>query len=231
MKRIALIGDHSDKIVAHRAIPLALRMAAEALSVDVRWDWLPTATLDSPIDDHLCDYAGVWVVPGSPYKNTRGALDAIRHARTRSLPFLGTCGGFQHAVMEYAEAVWKIEAMHAESTPDAIDPVIAPLMCSLIEVTDQLNFVKGSRLQIIYARDNAHEEYQCRFGLNPIYAKRYDTGAMKVTAHDAEGSIRAIELDNHPFFIATLFQPERVALKDQLPVLIKAFVQAVASSS
>jgi len=231
MKRIALVGDYDDNIVAHRAIPVALHMAVASLNADVRWDWLPTATLESSVDHQLRDYAGIWVVPGSPYKNTRGALDAIRYARTRSIPFLGTCGGFQHAVMEYAESVWGMKAMHAESDPDAINPVIAPLSCALIQVTDQLYLVQGSRLQKIYDRDGAHEEYQCRFGLNPLYATRFDTDAMKVSARDAEGSIRAIELDNHPFFIATLFQPERAALKDQLPSLIKAFVRAVASSS
>src|SRR5216110_1888690 len=149
MKRIALIGDYNDHVVAHRAIPMALRMAVELLQVDIRWDWLPSGALDLPIDQHLRDYAAVWCVPGSPYKNTRGVIESIRFARTHSLPFLGTCGGFQHAIMEYAESIWGIDAMHAELDPDAIDQVIAPLLCSLIEVTDQLNFVAGSRLQKI----------------------------------------------------------------------------------
>jgi CTP synthase (UTP-ammonia lyase) len=56
---------------------------------------------------------------------------------------------------------------------------------------------------------------------------RFNNSAMKIAARDTTGEVRAIELDNHPFFIATLFQPERAALKDQLPPLVKAFVAAI----
>lgn len=224
MKRIALLGDYSESIVAHRAIPIALQMARDSLKVDLQWEWIQSSKLASPVDAQLKNYDGIWCVPGSPYENTRGIIDGIRYARTHSIPFLGTCGGFQHAVMEYAEAVWGIEAFHAESDPDATNPVIAPLMCSLVNVTDQLHFEPNSRLRAIYGKDSTHEEYQCRFGLNAMYADRFDQGEMKVAARDDEGSIRAIELEGHPFFIGALFQPERAALKGQLPPAVKAFV-------
>jgi CTP synthase (UTP-ammonia lyase) len=47
-----------------------------------------------------------------------GALAAIRHARERRLPFLGTCAGFQHAVVEYARNVlgW-LDADHGRFLP------------------------------------------------------------------------------------------------------------------
>lgn len=230
MKRIALVGDYSESIVAHRGIPLALRMAAESLGVDVCWDWVQSTSLGNPVSQQLKSYSAVWCVPGSPYRNTPGIIEAIRYARTQSIPFLGTCGGFQHAVMEYAEAAWGIDAVHAETNPEALDPVIAPLVCSLIEVTSGLYFEPASRLRNIYGHDTAHEEYQCRYGLNPLYADRFNNNAMKISARDDDGSVRAIELDDHPFFIATLFQPERAALKDQLPPLVTAFVTATMNS-
>ena len=45
------------------------------------------------------------IAPGSPYRNMDGALSAITYARTRDVPLLGTCGGFQHIVVEYARNV------------------------------------------------------------------------------------------------------------------------------
>jgi CTP synthase (UTP-ammonia lyase) len=33
-------------------------------------------------------------------------------------------------------------------------------------------------------------------------------------------------LEGHPFFVATLFQPERAALENRLPPLVAAFVTA-----
>jgi CTP synthase (UTP-ammonia lyase) len=118
---------------------------------------------------------------------------------------------------------------HAETNPEAEDPVIAPLVCSLVEVRGGLRLEPGSRLRSIYGRDSANEEYRCNYGFNPRYAERLLSGPLEVAARDEEGGVRAVELDAHPFFIGTLFQPERAALRKQTPPLVKAFVAAVAA--
>ena len=130
---IALIGDRDDAVTAHRAIPKALALAAEATGVDLRPAWVATDGINADAD--LAGYDGFWCVPASPYRSMDGALRAIRFARTHDKPFLGTCGGFQHAVVEYARNVlgWA-DADHAETAPDAARAVIVPLACSLVEV-------------------------------------------------------------------------------------------------
>jgi CTP synthase (UTP-ammonia lyase) len=183
--------------------------------------------LQARVETQLEPYAGVWCVPGGPYDNAAGVIEAIRFARLRKRPFLGTCAGFQHALLEYAQAVWGIDAMHAETSPDAEDPVIAPLICRLVEVRGGLRFEPRSRLRDIYRRASASEEYHCSYGFNPLYLDRLHDGPLKVAARDDEGSVRAVELDEHPFFIGTPFQPERAALRDQTPPLVRAFVDAV----
>jgi CTP synthase (UTP-ammonia lyase) len=230
MKRIALVGDYDENIVAHRAIPIALNLAVTELRADVSWEWLPSRELQPTAEARLEPYAALWCVPGSPYENTQGVIEAIRFARLQKRPFLGTCGGFQHALLEYAQAVWGIDALHAETNPEAEDPLIAPLVCSLVEVRGGLKFERGSRLRAIYGRDSADEEYHCNYGLNPRYADRLQSGPLKIAARDDEGAVRAVELDAHPFFIGTLFQPERAALRQQTPPLVKAFVRAVVES-
>jgi CTP synthase (UTP-ammonia lyase) len=229
-QRIALIGDYSEDIVAHRAIPLALERSAEAVGADVSWDWLHSSTLREPMAGQLEAYAGVWCVPGSPYANTNGVLDAIRFARTRPRPFLGTCGGFQHAVIEYARASWGIDARHPELDPTAEDTVIAPLLCALLDVRGGLHFEPDSRLAAIYGGGSANEEYHCSYGFNSAYEPRLVEGPLRVAARDDDGGVRALELVGHPFFIATLFQPERASLRGRTPPLVEAFVAACARS-
>jgi CTP synthase (UTP-ammonia lyase) len=97
MIRIGLIGDYNAAIIAHQAIPEGIRLAGKELGVDVGSEWLATDDIGD-----LTRYAGLWCVPGSPYRSMKGALRAIRFAREERRPFLGTCGGFQHAVIEYA---------------------------------------------------------------------------------------------------------------------------------
>ena len=116
--RIALVGDHDTSVKAHRAIPLALQRAREATGHQIEWEWLHTADLRDDPSPQLAPFGGIWCVPASPYANTAGAIAAIRFARESGRAFLGTCGGFQHALLEYAEAVWGVSRpAHAETHP------------------------------------------------------------------------------------------------------------------
>jgi len=226
--RIALVGDHDPSVVAHQGIPLALAFAGQAAGDRLDWEWLHTSTLTGDVAARLESFDGVWCVPGSPYAHTEGALAAIRLAREGGRPFLGTCGGFQHALLDYAAAEWGMRApAHAELDPAAPDPVIAPLTCGLVEQSAPIRFVTGSRLGAIYGSDDAVEGYHCRYGLSPACAERLATGPLRVAARDLAGEVRAVELDGHPFFFATLYQPERSGLAGRRHPLIAAFVDAV----
>jgi CTP synthase (UTP-ammonia lyase) len=230
MIRVALIGDQRESVTAHRAIPIALRLAAEALQCEVAPEWHHTSTLGTPVAAKLNEYAGIWCVPGSPYADTAAALAAIGFARREGRAYLGTCGGFQHALLEYAREVWGVQAAaHAELEPDADDPVIAPLECALIEVRERLQLTPGTRLAQAYGTSTVTEGYHCRFGLSPRYAARLKQGPLRVAARDGAGAVRAVELESHPFFVATLFQPERAALENRAPPLVTAFVRAMIS--
>lgn len=225
--RIALIGDYAPQVLAHQAIPLALDLAAQHTGRDVQSQWLATERIDA--QTRFTDFDGFWCVPASPYRNTDGALRAIQFARQQLRPFLGTCGGFQHAVLEFARHVlgWT-DAEHGETSPEATRAVITPLSCALVEVVDTIELRDGSRIAAAYACQHIREGYRCRYGINPEFADALQTHGLRTTGHDADGDPRAIELQGHPFFVACLFQPERAALEGRLPPLVNAFVEACA---
>lgn len=225
---IALIGDYNPEVIAHQAIPLALQHAAEALGVTVNAHWLDTDTLPQSL--HAFD--GFWCVPASPYRDTDGALRAIRFAREQRRPFLGTCGGFQHAVLEYARNVlgWA-DAEHGELAPDAERAVITPLSCALVEASDTIRLVPYTRIAEAYGTLDVEEGYRCRYGINPEFADALLEGDMLPSGHDSAGDLRAMELLDHPFFVATLFQPERAALKGRTPPLALALLKACQAQS
>ncbi len=228
MTKIGLIGDYDATVLAHQAIPAALRLAGDTLGLDVAFEWVPTEQIRDP--SQLDRFDGLWCVPASPYRSMQGTLMAIRFARERERPFLGTCAGFQYAVLEYARDVlgW-LDAEHAEITPDAERIVIAPLHCALIEQSEAVRVQQRSRIASIYGCNEITEGYHCSYGLNPDCAAALVSGPLRATAFDVTGAVRAVELDDHPFFVATLFQPERAALGGQVPPLVKAFVRASAA--
>jgi CTP synthase (UTP-ammonia lyase) len=230
MITIGLIGDYNPTVVAHQAIPTAISLAGKARQIDVRFEWVPTDEISSV--ERIARFTGLWCVPASPYRSMDGALRAIRFAREARRPFLGTCGGFQHAVVEYARNVlgWA-EADHAETAPDSSRAVIAPLECSLVEVTNTIRLKTGTRLSRAYGREEIVEGYHCRYGLNPAFLSQLTSSGLRIAGQDSLGDVRALELDEHPFFVATLFQPERAALKGECPPLVSAFVEACSSEA
>ncbi|HEY0071039.1 MAG TPA: hypothetical protein VGE04_13815 [Chloroflexia bacterium] len=227
--KVALVGDYDAGVKAHRAIPLALQMAAEAANCRVEPEWVGTQELEGDAASRLRDYGAIWVVPASPYRSMGGALAAICYAREEGKHFLGTCGGFQHTLIEYARDVLGLrDADHAETNPDASVLFVSPLSCALRDADGPIRFKPGSRIAAIYGKTDTIEQYNCGFGLNPQYRERLEDGHLSITATDDEGDARAIELAGHPFFLATLYQPERSALRGLRHPLISAFILSAA---
>jgi CTP synthase (UTP-ammonia lyase) len=226
---VGLIGDSNPQIKAHIAIPRALELAANDLRLSLEVDWLPTPTLERNTSETLAAYHALWSVPATPYASMDGALKGIQFAREHAIPFLGTCGGFQHAVIEYARNVLGLkDADHAESNPDASLAIIGPLTCSVSELTSTFTLLPGSRIAAIYGQETVVEQYGiCNFGIDPRYQSLLEQGEIRITGVDANGQARVLELPSHPFFIATLYQPERSAFTNTTHPLVAALLQAV----
>jgi CTP synthase (UTP-ammonia lyase) len=225
--KLAVVGDYDASITAHQAIPKALERA-EVAGLD--WEWVETEAITSETD--IAGYDAIWCVPGSPYRNEAGAITSIRHARETGKPFLGTCGGYQHAVLEYARNVLGHEAAgNVETDPDCPMPVIGALTCALRDVSDPVVFVEGSTMAGIYDAPSADEGYFCGYGVNPEYLSLFAETDLTFTAFDGAGDPRGFELRQHPFFMGTAFQPERAALKGLAHPLVNTFARTVVASA
>jgi CTP synthase (UTP-ammonia lyase) len=227
MTRIALVGEFTATFQPHIATNRAIQHSAAALGVSLSAEWVSTGDLDASVFDR---YEAIWVAPGSPYKNLDRTLRAINHAREHRIPCFGTCGGFQHMVLEYARNVLGFtEAQHAEYDPYASDLFVSQLDCSLAGREMRLTLMPGSRVATIYGALQVTEEYYCNFGVNPSKASLLASGALRITGSDPEGEIRVIELSDHPFFVGTLFVPQVRSTADRPHPLVSAFV-SVASA-
>jgi CTP synthase len=157
-----------------------------------------------------------------------GVLEVIRFARENNLPFFGTCGGFQHALIEFARNVAGIEAAdHAEINPNRKELVITHLASPLVGKAGKITFTPGSRLHRIFGAEPAQEGYHCSYGLNTEYQSCLESAGLYFSGFDEDGEVRAAELPTHPFFVGTLFQPERSSLRGVPHPLIKTFVESV----
>jgi CTP synthase (UTP-ammonia lyase) len=217
MIRLAIVGDFDRGVTAHEGIDASLSRAQQTSWPDLSWEWWHTSLLPE-CPQHLTEVIGVpdgiWCAPATPYAKTEGALAAIRYARESETPFLGTCGGFQHAVLEFVRnVIGDEEAKHAELDPTASSLAITPLTCELVEVSAPIEAIAGTRFAAFYGSDGEREEYHCRYGINPAYLPRLEARGLRCGARDDRGEVRAVEHATHPFFVGTLFQPERRALR------------------
>jgi CTP synthase (UTP-ammonia lyase) len=229
MKSIALLGEFTPTFQPHVATQSAIGHSCTSLSADVEGIWVSTEDIDDSLFER---FSGIWVAPGSPYRNMNKTLWAIRYARENGVPCFGTCGGFQHMVLEYARNVLGFQdAHHAEYDPYASDLFITQLACSLAGREMQLNFVQGSQIAVIYGSLSATEQYYCNFGVNPDRVPLLKSGPLRITGSDSEGVVRVIELPGHPFFIGTLFVPQTRSTPEKPHLLVTAFLRAVVGVS
>ena len=228
---LAVIGDFNADFKPHPATDESLSGVANALDLALDMRWLPTRSLIES-NDSLQEFDGFLIAPGSPYESMQGALNAIEFGRTTPRPVLGTCGGFQHIVIEYARNVLNLEdAEHAEYDPYASNLLISKLECSLAGQFLTIEIKEDSNVFRIYQKRSIKEHYYCNFGLNPEYQEVLDKGGLRVVGMDQNNEARIVELPDHPFFVATLFVPQLNSSVDDPHPLLVAFLKAMASDT
>jgi deazaflavin-dependent oxidoreductase (nitroreductase family) len=223
---VGVIGDFDPEFPPHPATNSALRDSAAVLgvTVDVRWH-ATDALVDADLAQVLVDDA-LWCAPGSPYRSLNGALRAIRFAREADVPLLGTCGDFQHVVLEYARNVLGFEdAQHAEYDPYASELFVTELSCSLAGREMAVEIDGNSRTAQFYARTEVTERYYCNFGLNPERQRLLHDGGLRVVGADRDGEARVVELADRRFFIATLFVPQLGSSPESPHPLITSYLR------
>jgi CTP synthase (UTP-ammonia lyase) len=222
MRRIVVLGDRNTEYLTHREIDAAIAL----LPSTIHAQWVGTDSADAA---RTLEADALWVVPGSPYKNDDAVYAAIKAARTKGQPFLGTCGGFQYTVIEFARNAAGIAgAEHEETAPNAIELAITRLSCSLVAQERMITPISGTRMFEICGSAPFVGFHWCNYGVAPAYVNRLVKHGLVISATADDAGVEAIELRSHPFFLATSFQPQ-VGSSSGKPLhpVLQAFVHAV----
>lgn len=224
--KIGVIGDYDGR-PSHVATDEAIKHGATKLGLDIEVKWLPTDSLEKDVAKRLNCFDGLWCAPGSPYKSMSGAVNGIQYARENNIPFLGTCGGFQHAVIEYARNILNIEeARKDDFDPYAPNTIISALSCSLLNQSRHISIDKNTEIYRIYGTTHVEEKYNCNFGLDRGFQAKLVQNGITIAGMDEEGETRIIMIEKNKFFVATLFQPQLSSTYDNPHPLILAYLSA-----
>lgn len=217
---IALVGDRRPAHASHRELDAVRGRLGEGVAAD----WVAT---DEDRVRELGEFDGIWLVPGSPYADDAAAYAAVRWARENDVPFLGTCGGLQYAVLEYFRNVLGVaDASHAESDGSAGDNVVRPLACSLQGEERLVRPVAGTRFSELVDDEPFLGMHYCSYGPGPDEVERLVAAGMVVEATAEDAGAEVIELPSNRFFMLTMFQPHIGALAGKsLHPLLREFVR------
>ncbi len=219
--KLALVGDRSPSVRAHGRIPLLIDALRRRDGLVLDPYWIPSNEAED-----LTGFDGIWVVPGSPYSDPEKVIDAVKTAREHGIPFLGTCGGFQHAILELARDLAGIEHAHHAEYGLTDEDVIVELECSLVGHEGPIRYTPGTLIARIAGVERSLERYHCAYGIATPYIETLERVGVVFGAHDADGAPRALELADHPFFLGTLFQPELAGDGNRAHPVIRAFAEA-----
>ncbi|WP_341524522.1 hypothetical protein WKK05_17950 [Nostoc sp. UHCC 0302] len=225
--KIGIIGDYNPSSVTQVATDKALQDAALTLGIQVKSQWIPTESLLEPDNvKFLEQFDGVWGAPGD-VRVLEGTIRGIQFAREHNIPYIGTCAGFQYAILEFARNVLNIkDATSAEFEPNAQSLVLTSLTCEIAGKHMIVNIQPNTIAHLLYSNSTTIEEHFCHFGINPAYRSVIEKAGLKITGFDQNNEPRIFELSNHKFFLASLFVPQTSSTPKQPHSLIKGFLLA-----
>jgi CTP synthase (UTP-ammonia lyase) len=115
----------------------------------------------------------------------------------------------QYAAVEFARNVAGISAAaHAETAPGGSSLVVERLACSLEGQERLVRCVPGTRIHRLCGGAPFAGFHWCNYGVSNAYVERLRAHGLVVSATAEDAGVGAIELPTHPFFLATLFQPQ-----------------------
>jgi CTP synthase len=239
--RIALVGKYVQLADAYLSVSEALRHAASLQDGRVEIEWIDSESLEASDEQELfrrlADVDGILIPGGFGGRGIEGKIVAARFAREQQIPYLGICLGMQVAVAEFARHVAGMEG--ANSTEFDIEtpfPVIdllpeqkevADLGGTMRLGADPIKLHAGSRALAMYGEAVIYERHRHRYEVNNRLRKRLQSAGLRVSGTSPdERLVEVIELDEHPFFVASQYHPEFKSRPERPAPLFRDFVAA-----
>jgi CTP synthase len=242
--RIALVGKYVKLEDAYLSVSEALRHAASLQDSRVQIEWIDSETLEDlpQAEQRLAEVHGVLIPGGFGGRGWEGKIRAAQVAREHGIPYLGICLGMHVAVSEFARNVAGMEGANStEMDPETPNPVIdllpeqkevADLGGTMRLGADPIKLHEGTRAREMYGEAVIYERHRHRYEVNNLLRKRLTRasgvgGSLVIcgTSPD-ERLVEVIELDEHPFFVASQFHPEFKSRPERPAPLFRGFIAA-----
>ncbi|MCL1622940.1 CTP synthase [Moraxella sp. Tifton1] len=245
---VAMVGKYVELPDAYKSVNEALLHAGIHNRTKVKIHYIDAEKLETQANlmDELKSCDAVLVPGGFGERGTVGKMMAIKYARENNKPYLGICLGMQLAVIEFARNVLGLSANSTEFDRKASEPIIG-LITEWFDEKGELQIrsddsdlggtmrlgaqeaelVLGSKLAKIYGTRNITERHRHRYEMNNRYIESLEAAGMKISGYSArQHLVEAVEIDDHPWFVAVQYHPEFTSSPRGGHPLFNSFIKA-----
>ncbi|WP_323843133.1 CTP synthase [Moraxella sp. Pampa] len=245
---VAMVGKYVELPDAYKSVNEALLHAGIHNKTKVKIHYIDAEKLETEpcLMDELKSCDAVLVPGGFGERGTLGKMMAVRYARENNKPYLGICLGMQLAVIEFARNVLGLQANSTEFDRKAADPIIG-LITEWFDEKGELQIrsddsdlggtmrlgaqeaqlVPDSKLAKIYGAQNITERHRHRYEMNNRYIEVLEKAGMKISGYSAKQHlVEAVEIENHPWFVAVQYHPEFTSSPRGGHPLFNSFIKA-----
>jgi CTP synthase len=236
--RVALVGKYVQLEDAYLSVVEALRHAGFEHGCRIEIDWIDSERLDpDSARARLADADGILIPGGFGGRGVEGKILAAQVAREEGIPYLGICLGMQIAVAEFARHVAGMPGANStEFDPETEFPVIdllpeqkdvADMGGTMRLGADPIKLHEGSRVRELYGEAVVYERHRHRYEVNLYLRRRLEAAGLVVSGTSPDDRlVEAVELADHPFFVASQFHPEFKSRPERPAPLFRDFVGA-----
>ena len=243
--KIAMVGKYTELHDAYLSVVESLHHAGTANECKVEIKWVDSeAITDEASLLVLKDCQGILIPGGFGYRGIEGKIKTAQYARTHHIPYFGICLGMQIACIEFARNVLNYTDATSSEFQTKSDHYIIDVMKDQKNVENKGGTMRlgaypchiqpNSRLEEIYQQSDIMERHRHRYEFNNAYRSLFEEAGMAIvgTYRDGENElVEAVELKEHPFYVAVQFHPEFKSRPNRPHPLFKAFIKAAKAMS
>ena len=236
--RIGVIGKYVSLPDAYLSVMEATRHGGFHHGAQVELDLIQAEEVEGLLaSGRLGDLDGMVIPGGFGERGSEGKIAAAQYARENDLPCLGLCLGLQMMVVEYARNVLGLAAANSSEFDPATPYPVIDLMDDQQDVTDKGGTMRlgayvaeleaGSRVAEIYGSTVVSERHRHRYEFNPRLRHHFEGTDLRLSGSSPDHRlVEFVELDDHPFWIATQAHPELKSRPDRPAPLFRELVAA-----
>jgi len=214
---IAILGKYFGLPDSYLSVVESLNHASLHNKVKLNLHWEDSDNFN--VED-IKKYHGVVIPGGFGYRGIEGKISAIELLRKEKIPFLGICLGLQCAVIEFARNECGIkDANSSEFSQNTNNFVIDLLPNQNLEKDDvgasmrlgtyPCKIKEDTLTSQIYKEEVIYERHRHRYEVNNKFKDELENAGLVISGMSPDNKlIEMIEVEDHPFFIASQFHPE-----------------------